>query len=179
MDINISLSTKDLQSIQNTLDALHPDKLDQLLKNTVNSVASWTGTQIDNRIAEQLGIPKRLLKGRMIRNKSDNRYHAIRSSWLWYGGHRLSAGTLIKNLGLEPKFQTGRVQVGQFIWRDGFIKPGTKHAVMQREGSERYPFHAAMVDVSPLMEKAIKEVQPLINSKLVTTFNKQIEKTTA
>lgn len=173
--LDISLSLQDFDGIQDTLSALDPVTLDKLLQATVNQVANWSGTQIDNRIAAELGIPKRLLKGRMVRNRSDNRKHDIRSSWLWYGGHRISAGTLLKRLGLSPKYQLGKVQVGNFTWRRGFALPGRENSIMQREGVDRYPISAAMVDVSPLIDQAIQSVEPLIASKLQSVFIKKLD----
>lgn len=173
--LDISLSIKDFDGIQATLDALDPAKIDKLLQSTVNRVANWSGTQIDNRIAAELGIPKRLLKGRMVRTRSDNKKHDIRSSWLWYGSHRISAGTLLNRLGLQPKYQVGQVQVGNFTWRRGFNLPGTTSAIMQRESDSKYPIKPAMVDVAPLMEKAINAVEPMIQAKLHAVFNQQLE----
>lgn len=175
--LEIDVKTSDFVQMQETLEALHPNRLDILLRASVNSVIVWAGGQIDKQVAQAIGVPKYQLQGRMRRTLSDSKQHRYRSAWLWYGGNKLSGSHLVNKMGLEPKFTHGQVQVGHYIFRRGFIFPGKSNAaLMQRETQERFPIQPVRAEIDFAVAEAMSAVNPKIHDKLESALQRRLDK---
>lgn len=176
--LEINVDTRDFARLQATLTQMGTEELDRLLRSTVNAVGTKADRMIRQQVASELGIPESFIKHRLILNKSDSRPHTVRSSWLWFGKHRLSGTRIGRVLGTQ--FTRGQVRVGKYLWRDGFWGPGhsaIEGVLMQRvNGAGRYPIKAAMVDVSSTVQKVIDRISPIVPALLERELEAKLDK---
>lgn len=175
--LEINVDTRDFDHLQATLARIDPKDLDKILRDTVNVVGVRTDNFIRTRVSAALGVPEPLITHRLILNKSNASPHVVRSSWLWYGKKKLSGTRLAMTMGAV--FTPGQVQVGKYLWRNGFWGP--QHSkisgvLMQRvAGAGRYPIKAAMVDTDQAVQSAIDAITPLIPRHLESVLTSKVE----
>lgn len=175
--LEINVDTRDFERLQATLARIDAKDLDKLLRATVNAVASKADRLIQQQMAAELGLLPSQIESRMQLNRSDAKPHAVRSAWMWYGKYRISGTRLAWRMGAD--FTPGQVQVGKFIWRNGFYgHAGTRieGVLMQRLTNDSYPIRPAMAQTSQIVQVAIDSVSPRIPALLEIELETRIGK---
>ena len=173
--LEINVDTRDFERLQAVIARIDADDLDKILRATVNEVAIVNvDRMIQREVAAEIGVLPSTIASRMRSTRSDSRHHSVRSAWMWYGKYRMQGTRLAKLLG--DSFTPGQVQVGRFIWRNGFWQNGRNgnNVLFQRLTDSRYPIKPTVADTDQIVQAAIDRVTPEIPALLEASLDRRL-----